>query len=131
MDWLGVDGYNFSSDNGSAWTSFSGVFGKTYNELVNLAPGKPIMIGETGTSADGGSKPAWITDAVGYQLPVNFPMIRALVWFNWNAGDPAMDWPIQTTPESTAAFAGAISSSYYTSNQYANLPAGPVAPPTK
>ena len=51
VDWLAIDSYN------SGGESFTTVFGTTYTNLVTLAPGKPIMIGETGTATSGGPAP--------------------------------------------------------------------------
>ncbi len=131
VDWTCMDGYNASSDKGDSWKSFSTVFKPTYDHLLTIAPNKPIMIGETGSSKDGGSKSAWIIDALS-QLP-NFPKIKALVWFNWDNDKDFLDWPIEGnhfdldkgTPVDTTsinAFASGIGSSYYATNSYASLP---------
>jgi len=127
VDWVGMDGYNWAADRNMGWLTSSQVVKPTYDALVSLAPTKPIMIGETGTSEDGGplgkpaSKAAWIRDMLVTQLPVNFPRIKALVWFNWNAGDATLDWPVETSQASIDAFAQGIKSSYYAANSFANL----------
>lgn len=127
VDWIAMDGYNWAGDRSEPWLSFSQVFQLTYNALVSLAPTKPIMIGETATSDDGGpsgypyDKANWIGDALKTQLPVNFPKVKALVWFNWNDNNSALDWPIQTSDQAMDAFAQGIGSSYYAANNFANL----------
>lgn len=143
VDWTCVDGYNWGTDQGNEWQTFNQIFAgssyngwyNTYQLLQQLAPSKPIMIGETASSENGGSKAAWLTDALSTQLPNNFPAIKAFLWFNWNTGDPSIYWPIDTSTTSQQAFAGAISSSYFASNQFANFstngaiqPLVPVAP---
>ena len=52
------------------------------------------------------------------------------MWFNWDVNDPTIDWPIESTSAMQSAFRSGISSSYYASNQYANLPSGPIRPPS-
>ncbi|MBI2865276.1 MAG: hypothetical protein HYX94_12010 [Chloroflexi bacterium] len=127
VDWVGMDGYNWAEDLSMPWLSFSQVFQTTYNALVSLAPAKPIMIAETATSDNGGplgyphDKANWIRDALVSQLPVNFPKVKALVWFNWHDDDNAVDWRIQTSQQAIDAFARGIESGYYASNNYANL----------
>jgi hypothetical protein len=97
--------------------------------MLAVAPSKPIMIGETASAEDGGSKAAWITDLLTTQLPTNYPQIKAVLWFNWNGGDPSAQWPIDSSSTSQSAFAQGIASSYYTTNQFGSIAGGPIAPP--
>ena len=111
VDWTCLDGYN---KGGSNWTSFSNIFGASYDQLMQLAPGKPVMIGETASAEDGGSKATWIQDALA-ALPSRFPQIRALVWFNWRITESGTtySWPIESSASATSAFASGIGSSYF------------------
>ena len=129
VDWVAMDGYNFGTDKGNSWQNFAQVFGTTYSQLVQLTPGKPIMIAETASSENGGSKAAWITDALTVQLPHNYPRIKALVWFDWNDGDSTLSWPIESSTTSLSAFAAGVASSYYEPNNYASLSASPIPAP--
>jgi hypothetical protein len=139
VDWTCMDGYNWGTDNNDAWQTFGQVFAgpafggynlhNTYTELVNLAPSKPIMLGEVASSENGGSKAGWITDMLQTQLPTNFPLIRAVAWTNWNDDNPALSWPIESSTSSQNAFAVGIGSSYYTSNGFGALGGGPIQPP--
>jgi mannan endo-1,4-beta-mannosidase len=130
VDWVGISGYNWGtspSAPGNIWQSFSEVHRPTYDALTALAPAKPILIAETASTEFGGSKAAWITDALQTQLPLSFPRIKAVLWFNWNApndvgGGGTMDWVIESSPQARGAFAAGISSSYYASNTFGNLP---------
>ncbi len=128
VDWVAMDGYNWASAHGNPWMSFSQVFGQTYNELLQVAPGKPIMVGETASLENGGSKADWISNMLQKELPKNFPMIKALVWFNWNDNDSNLSWPVESSVASIAAFAQGIGSNYYASNQFANLPPSKILP---
>jgi hypothetical protein len=128
VDWTGVSGYNFGTNAakpGNVWQSFSAVHRATYEALRTLASAKPIMIAETASTEIGGSKAAWITDALQAQLPVSFPNVKAVLWFNWNAPTSAgnMDWVIESSAQARGAFAAGISSTYYASNNFRDLPA--------
>jgi Glycosyl hydrolase family 26 len=120
VDWTCMDGYN-RQDGGNAAassTSFGSIFDQTYRELQALAPTKPMMIGETAYSevSTPPTKPEWIADALEEELPDRFPQVKALVWFNWNIPSDSggrLDWPIESSPASQAAFAKGISSDYY------------------
>jgi beta-mannanase len=122
VDWTGINGYNWG---GSGWRSFAKVFGSSYNSMLGLAPTKPIMIGETASAERGGSKAAWIRNALSTQLPRNFPRIKALLWFNWRVYEKNAWWPweIESSPRSQHAFANAIRSPYYASGgKFGKLP---------
>jgi beta-mannanase len=128
VDWTCIDGYNKASVGSSyynAWQSFSQVFQNTYNQVLAIAPSKPIMIGETGSNEGGGSKAAWLADALQTQLPVNYPKVKAFVWFNWPIyeGGAYQQWPIESSASSQDAFKTGIQSPYYAGNNYGNLPA--------
>jgi hypothetical protein len=128
VDWTCLDGYN---KGGSQWISFSSIFGTSYNRLLQVAPTKPIMIGETSSEENGGSKASWITNALS-SLPSSFPQIKALVWFNWRITENGYSWPWQIESSSSAqtAFANAIASPYYnTGGNLGSLPLlNPITP---
>jgi hypothetical protein len=99
VDWTGIDGYNWGTDDPDhAWGSFTEVFGPMYEQLQPL--GKPIMIGETGSSETGGSKAAWIAGIVP-ALRESFPDVRALVWFDVRK---ERDWRIGSSDAAASAF---------------------------
>ena len=85
------------------------------------------MIGETSSSEYGGSKPAWITDALTTQIPSRYPRMRALVWFNKNT--EGMDWIIESSRAAQAAFAAGIAAPWYAANHFAAVNASPIRPP--
>ena len=128
VDWVGMDGYNYSVGNYAPWHWFDQIFRTTYDDLVRLtAPGMPIMIGETGSVEHGGSKSAWITDALTKQLPANFPRVKALIWFN--TSDGKYNLRVDTSPRSLAAFRSAIALKTYQPNIYTQLYQSPIPPP--
>jgi hypothetical protein len=129
VDWSGVDGYNWGTHpvRGNTWRTFADVFTSTYHRLLALAPGKPIMLGETASTEIGGSKAAWITDALGTQLPQAFNRVKALVWFNKNAD--GMDWVLETSADAEKAFAAGIASPYYRSSGLRDPGPGPIPAP--
>jgi len=137
VDWTCMDGYNWGTTRGNLWQTFTQVFAgsdfngnqNTYQELLDLAPDKPIMIGETASAESGGNKATWIKRAFGSELLTSFPQIRAIIWYDWNTNDPELEWAVDTSPEALAAFASAISQPAYASNGYATLSVSPIPPP--
>jgi hypothetical protein len=127
VDWTGLDGYNWGPSKGG-WTSFSHLYDSTYHAITDsIAPSKPLLIGEMGSTEKGGSKASWISEALA-EIPTAFPKIRAMLWFD--TYDDGMDWPIETSSSATSAFAAGIQAPAYQSNSYANLPPTAIAPPT-
>jgi mannan endo-1,4-beta-mannosidase len=119
VDWIGIDGYNWGSDQGAAWIDFPTLMGQTYTDVQALAPSKPVMIVETSSAESPGSKAAWITQLF-QVLPTQFPRVRAFNWFNGNYDE----WPIESSASAEAAFAQGIASSYYLPQNpaYSSLP---------
>jgi hypothetical protein len=141
VDWIGLDGYNFYTKQAMPWMSFAQVYSgdkalvsnsmDSYTEITKLALGKPLMITEFASveAGDGGTKKAqWIKDAFTDSIINRYPQIKAVVWFNWNAGNAALTWPIESSTASKNAFASAISNGTYLSNVFANLANGKIQP---
>jgi hypothetical protein len=104
VDAIALDGYNWGATAGHAtgWRSPAEVFDPTLDVVRALAPGVPVMIGETGSTDEGGDKVAWI-DAL-------FPWladrgIDTLVWFHL---DKEADWRIDSSPGTSEAFAAGL-----------------------
>jgi beta-mannanase len=139
VDWIGLDGYNFFTRQAMPWETFTQIYSgdtklvsnskDSYTEITKLAPGKPLIITEFGSveAGDGGVKKSqWITDAFNTAIPTRYPAIKAVVYFNWNAGNAALTWPIETSVASKNAFAAAISSPTYLTNIFATLANGKI-----
>ncbi|GAC1300878.1 MAG: hypothetical protein NVSMB27_41240 [Ktedonobacteraceae bacterium] len=118
VDWIGMDGYNWGPLNNHRWQTFAEVFEQTYHTLLELTPDKPLMIAEMASTEEGGDKASWIGDAYMTQLPTFFPEIKAVIWFNESK---ETDWRIESSPATQAAFASALASSLYASNEYASF----------
>ena len=56
-----------------------------------------MLIGEMGSTEQGGSKASWIDEAL-TAIPAYYPQIRGLLWFD--TYDDGMDWPIETSASS-------------------------------
>lgn len=118
IDWVGLDGYNWgTTQSWSSWKSFSSLFSSSYASLTKVAPNKPLMLGETNTTYQGGDKPAWYKDALQVQIPFNFPKIKAVVVYNEDrTATEQVNWLIDVTSTSLLAFLQGIGSSIYASS---------------
>jgi hypothetical protein len=128
VDWTCLDGYNGDDP----WTSFRDLFQSTYSAITgSIAPTKPMFVGETSSTESGGSKAAWISGMFS-ALPTVFPRIHGLLWYDVNSTGPGnqTDWPLESSASSEAAFATGIAGSAFATNEFANLDASPIAPPT-
>lgn len=104
VDAVALDGYNWgTSASWSSWTAPSALFGTGLAELRALAPGKQILIAETSSAEQGGSKSDWNAQLVSYLA--GQPDITALVWFHFNK---ETDWRINSSTSSSSAFAAAL-----------------------
>lgn len=140
VDWVGLDGYNFYKIQNMPWQGFSLVFSgnpaisnskNSYAEITKLAPGKPLIITEFASveAGDGGAmKATWIKNALTTAIPTQFPQIKAIVWFNWNAGNAALTWPVASSVAAKNAFAAAIANPLYLSNSFSTLTNGKIPP---
>ncbi|MGN6202201.1 MAG: glycoside hydrolase family 26 protein [Solirubrobacterales bacterium] len=130
VDWTGLDGYNWGTNPAAprGWRSFDQLFADSYEEIASrIAPSKPLMIAEMGSSEQGGDKAAWIRDALA-RIPAAYPQVRALLWFD--KFDDGMDWPIESSGNATAAFAEGIGQSAFVSANYGQLSGGSIQPPS-
>jgi hypothetical protein len=110
VDWICADGYNWSpleagGSSGGEWRDFGDIFDDFYRWASGR--GKPLMVGETGAQEGSpGRKADWIND-LGRDLPMRFPGIEALVWFDAvstsNQGG-TFDWRIDSSKASLNAF---------------------------
>ncbi len=109
VDWVALDGYNYSTVDHTPWMTFSQVFGSSYSIMESLTS-KPLMVAETSSAESGGSKAAWITQTFFTQLPTLFPKIRAVIWFDRNK---ETDWRINSSAASLAAWDQVVASPLY------------------
>jgi hypothetical protein len=129
VDWTSLDGYNWGTNPArpDRWRSFDQLYNTTYHQIVDtIAPAKPMVVGEVGSTEYGGSKADWIAEMLS-ELPTQYPRIRGLLWFE--KFDDGMDWPLETSGAATSAFAGGIQSPSYVGNEFGGLGGGPIPPP--
>jgi hypothetical protein len=107
VDWTCLDGYNRDAP----WMSFTELFGDTYHRIMQLAPGKPMIIGEVASTGHGGNKAEWIRNMF-HALATRFRHVHGLVWYD-KYGLPTesgpRDWPIERSRSASAAFRKGIS----------------------
>jgi mannan endo-1,4-beta-mannosidase len=130
VDWTGLDGYNWGTHpaRDDIWRSFDDLYRSTYEYITEtLAPTKPLAIAEIGSTEHGGSKGAWIEDALS-SVAADYPQVRALLWFE--KFDDGMDWPIETSGAATGAFAAGIQSPLFAGNSFAALSATTIPSPS-
>jgi Glycosyl hydrolase family 26 len=128
VDWTCLDGYNWGTNPSlpHSWRTFSSLYAPSYADVTEtLAPSKPMMIGELGSTEYGGSKATWIEEMF-EDLP-SFPRIRGFLWFE--TFDTGMDWPIETSEAATAAFADGIADDRYLGNAFADIGTSPIPAP--
>ncbi|HEX5713240.1 MAG TPA: glycosyl hydrolase [Solirubrobacterales bacterium] len=126
VDWTGLDGYNWGTNPArpDRWRSFDDLYSATYKKITGtIAPSKPMIVSEVGSTEHGGSKAAWIKDMLA-KIPVNYPKIRGLLWFE--KFDDGMDWPIETSAGATSAFAEGMKNPAYAGNTFGSLGFGTV-----
>jgi hypothetical protein len=127
VDWTCLDGYNWGPTQGG-WKSFDALFSATYRQITGaVAPLKPMMIGEMGSTEAGGSKAGWIDDALD-RIPESYPQVRGVLWFD--KFDSGMDWPVETSASATAAFSDGVQAPEYRSGPLAETSTGPILPPS-
>ena len=108
VDWTCLDGYNF----GNPWMSFEKLYARTYEHIVRIAPDKPMIVGEVGSTERGGIKAHWIHNMF-QALATRFPHIHGLLWYDVYAPNHLnpghfRDWPIETSKSSSTAFNSGI-----------------------
>jgi hypothetical protein len=109
VDWVALDGYNYSSTDDAPWKSFDQIFASSYETLTAMTD-KPLMIAETASAEQGGSKAAWITQAFLHQIPSELPRVRAVVWFD---RVKETDWRVDSSASALSAWRKVVASPIY------------------
>lgn len=118
VDWTCLDGYNWGTTGRNSpgarrggWMSFNTVYRHDYREIVHrIAPAKPMIIGEVGSSSHGGSKSRWISSMF-HQLPREYPQIRGFLWYQ--VAQPTWDFRLEPGTAAARAFSAGISEPLY------------------
>ncbi len=103
VDWAGFTGYSHD-----AAEQFDWLFRSTYDRVKALT-GKPMMIGEIASVVE--SRQPFLTDLFA-KLPVSYPNVKALCWFNWwiLENGKRWTWPIE---EGLSQFKAGIANPYW------------------
>lgn len=110
VDIVGVDGYNGGTEvDWGGWQTFAAVFGYSIAALGELTS-RPIVIGEVASAEAGGSKAAWVEDMLAEAVPLTFPNVRGLVWYNETR---EARWRMQSSQSSLDAFRAGLQSAHY------------------
>ncbi|MDX6690058.1 MAG: hypothetical protein QOG15_1515 [Solirubrobacteraceae bacterium] len=126
VDWTGIDAYN----GGAPWRTLSGVIRATYREIVKIAPAKPMVLGEVGSTESGGNKAKWIRGMF-TSLPRDFPKMRAVIWFDSAKVGPGghRDWVLDSSASAQRAFGRAVAGKEFHGNQFGDLSGGRIPLP--
>lgn len=109
VDYVGLDGYNWGTNNGETWQTFEQVFSNSYAIATQLT-NDPVIVTETSSSESGGSKAEWIRTSFMQTIPQKFPRISAVVWFDKAKED---DWRINSSQASLEAYRAVVNCSIY------------------
>jgi hypothetical protein len=109
VDVLGLDGYNWGTGGIFAWRSFANIYAAQYQNLVALAPTKPVWVCEVGSKEPGEddgapvdpahTKSGWYQDMFAY-LNTTATRVRAVVLFDTRK---ERDWRISSSSDALAA----------------------------
>ncbi len=87
------------------WTQFVQLIGPFYEQLRTINPSKPLWVGETACTEQGGDKATWITRM--FEAVLSTHPVACLTWFNEFVkaqGGPDRDWPFDTSQRALHAF---------------------------
>jgi len=114
VDWVGVDGYNWgTAQSWSQWTPFGNLFTGVYGTYASR---KPIMVVETASAEQGGSKAQWIR-GMWKALVYQYPDIKAVVWM-----ETGPTWKVETSASALSAFWNMATSPYFTQRKDTTAP---------
>jgi autotransporter-associated beta strand protein len=127
VDWIALDGYNRLAN---PWQDFSAIAAATVAQLTNVAPGKPIMVAETGcnqTNYPPETKAQWFLNALTDYLPA-MPRLKAWVYFNSTNATDGNDWRITSPSNAVTGYQQGMGGPYYDTNRYGAMSNSPIPP---
>ncbi len=112
VDWVGLSGFNWGIRGiDKRWRSFEQIYHRSFVLLKDI--NKPISLTELSCiedEKDSSRKANWILD--GYNVNrFKFPKVKIIVWANIISHN--IDWRVNSSPSSLAAFRIAVDNSYY------------------
>lgn len=107
VDWIGLDVFNFGTlSQDGYWMDFYTVTKLLYDAVKPY--GKPVLVAEAGSAANGGSKRDWYRDLFHSIAAGNFPLIRGLVLFDTPQGVTPTGIPVDLGFSTDSTITGAI-----------------------
>ncbi len=107
VDWVGLDAYNWgTTQSWSSWTSLASMMAGVY---ASYAARKPIMVAETASTEQGGSKATWLQD-VRSAIKSTFRSVAALVYCDQRK---EADWQVDSSASSLASFKALANDAYF------------------
>jgi hypothetical protein len=108
VDYVGLDGYNWgTSQEWSKWMSFYEIFAKVYERCV-YEFGKPVIITEFSSAAEGGDKARWIKEAMGNIK--EWRQVKGFVVFNI---EKEVDWRFSISEREGKEFRESLRDPYF------------------
>jgi hypothetical protein len=112
VDWLGIDAYRWPKAPEHPFMDL--IDGPLAGDFLSQAPkryGKPVVVGEWGSSNRDDGSAAWIKASLAALS--RHPAIGAICWFNRD--QDGVDWALRKGTAATAAYRSAVASSRFTS----------------
>ncbi|WNV85140.1 cellulose binding domain-containing protein [Umezawaea sp. Da 62-37] len=114
VDWVAIDGYNWGlgpswDPSGNYWTSFDSIFSGPYATARSIAPQRPVMIAEVGSSEDGGNKAQWINDMSTALQSGRYSDLKLVTYFDQ---DKEELWSGSSSQSTKTAFTSWVNQSY-------------------
>lgn len=89
VDYVGIDIYNFGNTmkwnkwfwNRSRWRNPKDIIGKPYERIIRMAPDKPILLCEVGSTSSGGNKKEWI-EKFFKSIKNKYKAVKGFSWFD-------------------------------------------------
>ncbi|MFC1693105.1 glycoside hydrolase family 26 protein [Candidatus Latescibacterota bacterium] len=124
VDYVGIDVYNWGNTKEwdswfwkrSRWSKPIDIISKPYERIIKLAPEKPILVCEVGTTSSGGNKQQWMEQFF-RSIQNNFKAVKGFIWFDYNK---ETDWSISRDSNTWDTFQKMTNDQYF-KNDYTTL----------
>jgi hypothetical protein len=119
VNWTCMDVYNSGTTHGGRWETWNQLAEASYNEITReIAPTKPMMIGEFNSNSAGGSQAQWLSQTLS-DIRNWYGKIHAVILYD--TGDGEAQFALEDSVASRIAFANSIARPVYATNAYRYL----------
>jgi membrane-bound metal-dependent hydrolase YbcI (DUF457 family) len=115
VDWVGLDAVNWGG--AFPWRTFRQIIGRSYQQMTRLTR-RPMIVAETGSGEEGGSKPHWVSRMLRHNVP-RMGQVRALAF--WSNNDPRGDLRVDSSSAALEALRSALGKPLYQSSRQSLL----------